>query len=153
MPGPFELLDGAGHQALVSRLSLALDVKPNVYVRLLLSHTSYISGTPNPASPRTWTLTSGRFARSASNTLIRSSSAPQRRVGRAVAELRQEHVPRGHLRDDQRVVLVLAVVPVEQGQLLVAMGRVIGGIQVERDRRRQRALVDLRQPLDPRWRP
>ena len=54
----------------------------------------------------------------------------------------------GRLADDQRKILVLAIVAMEECQLLVAVGGVIGGIQVEGDDGRQRAAVLFLEALD-----
>ena len=59
-----------------------------------------------------------------------------------------QHVACGRLADDQRQVLILIVVAVEQGQLLTAVRRIVGLVEVERDRLGQAAGVLVTQALD-----
>ena len=90
----------------------------------------------------------GPLLRSALTTRIRSSSAPSEACtvpGRSQA---RKTCLACRLADDQREILVLPEVPVKERQLLVAVGRVIGGVQIERDRRGQRAAVLLLETLD-----
>ena len=72
----------------------------------------------------------------------------QRRVHRARPQPGDEDVLRRRLADDQRKVLILSVVAVKQSQLLLAVGRIVGGVQVERDRGGEPAAVALLEPLN-----
>jgi hypothetical protein len=67
----------------------------------------------------------------------------QRRMHRARAQPREKDVLGGRLADDQREVLILAVVAVEERELLVPVGGIVGGVEVQRDLRGKRPAVLL----------
>ena len=69
-------------------------------------------------------------------------------MNRAGTEPGDEHVPGRRLADDQREILILAEVSVEERELLMAVGRIVGGVQIERDRGGQSSAVLLLEPLD-----
>ena len=69
-------------------------------------------------------------------------------VGRAVTKPGDKHVLGGRLADDQRKVLVLLEVSVEKRQLLMAVSRIVRGVQIQRDRGGQPAAVLVLQPPD-----
>src|SRR5271166_2772460 len=59
-----------------------------------------------------------------------------------------EDVLARRLGDDQGKILILAEVSVKERELLMAMGRIVRGVQIERDRGGQRAAVFELQSLD-----
>src|SRR6266542_2193990 len=67
----------------------------------------------------------------------------QRSVNRSGTEPGEKDMPGGWLADDQGKVLVLSEVSVEERELLMAVGWVVGGVQIERDRSGEVAAVLL----------
>jgi hypothetical protein len=89
-----------------------------------------MAGTPKPQSPRTWRTTSGQAWRRRV-TVGQVVVSPQGGVDVARPQGQHHELVVVDAGNDQRQVLVLVVVAVPEGQLLVAVSRVIDGVQVE----------------------